>query len=280
MASYRRGARVVALLALLALAAGIVSDAVDWRFWESHALIAGIVGSSIVDILLVAVLNEAIERRQRRRWEVLAQYVMLQLVYNSRLIWTAVAALSGKMPSGARTVSTLDAGFRFVRDTPSLANAVEALLADSGRRPRLHEELGRFVTSSDEILGRWAGVMLNVAVYAELIDRHVELTNRVTWLDGLLHIVEPVNEGEGHHPISRHLAAAQVDDATGDHLVERIVTITQVAAELDRMTLNVALGMVPIDWWAEQLGAKPEVWTGEPAARSSGAATPATVSSS
>ena len=39
---------------------------------------------------------------------------------------------------------------------------------------------------SDELLGRWAGVMLNADVYAEIIDRHVELVGDLAWLGTLL----------------------------------------------------------------------------------------------
>jgi hypothetical protein len=247
-----------------------VSDSADWRFWERHALIAGVVGSFLVVMLSVAVLNEAIERRRRRQWRVLAQYVMLQLAFNARLIWITVAQLAGQIPSGARAASALDAGFRVVRDTPSLTKAVEELLADSNGRRRLREELGHFGTSSEEILARWAAVMLSGVAYAELIDRHVELVSHVSWLDGLLHFVAPVGEEENQHSINRRLAAVQIDDEIEEHqLVTRIVTMTQLAAELDSMTLQLALRVVSVDWWAEQLGlgTTPRVWTAKPMAR-------------
>jgi hypothetical protein len=283
IAFYLRPGRVAACFAIFALVAGIVSDSAEWRFWERHALIAGIVGSLLVVMLSVAILDEAIERRRRRRWKVLAQYVMLQLAFNARLIWTAVAELAGQMPSGARTASALDAGFRVVRDTPSLTKAVEGLVADSESRLRLREELGHFGTSSEEMLARWAAVMLNGVAYAELIDRHVELVSHVSWLDGLLHFVEPVGEEENQHSIKRRLAAVQADDENEqDHLVTRIVTMTQLAAELDSVTLRLALRVVSVDWWAEQLGlgAAPRVWTAKPIAPAAGQARPSATASS
>ena len=60
-----RGTRVLAVVALLALAGGIVSDVVGGSFWAWHALLAGIAASVIVVMLSVAVINELVERRTR-----------------------------------------------------------------------------------------------------------------------------------------------------------------------------------------------------------------------
>ena len=60
-----RGTRILALVALLALAAAIVSDIVEGDFWGRHALLAGLVASVIVVILTVAVVDAVLERRRR-----------------------------------------------------------------------------------------------------------------------------------------------------------------------------------------------------------------------
>jgi peptidoglycan/LPS O-acetylase OafA/YrhL len=69
--SYRRNTRILALLALLACAAAIVSDDANESFWERHPLLAGLAASVIVVMLTVAVVNEALERRSRQRWSIL-----------------------------------------------------------------------------------------------------------------------------------------------------------------------------------------------------------------
>ena len=61
-----RGTRVLAVVALLALVGGIVSDVVGGSFWAWHALLAGIAASVIVVMLSVAVINELLERRTER----------------------------------------------------------------------------------------------------------------------------------------------------------------------------------------------------------------------
>jgi hypothetical protein len=97
--AYLRATRALAALALLALVGGIVSDALAGSFWADHSLLSGLVASVIVVMLTVALVNEVIERRSRQRWSVLAQYVMLQLVRDARLVWTGLAELAGLMTS-------------------------------------------------------------------------------------------------------------------------------------------------------------------------------------
>jgi hypothetical protein len=70
---------------VLALVGGVLSDALAGRFWANHSLLAGLVASVIAVMLTVALVNEALERRGRQRWSVLAQYVMLQLIRDARL---------------------------------------------------------------------------------------------------------------------------------------------------------------------------------------------------
>jgi hypothetical protein len=41
---------------------------------------------------------------------------------------------------------------------------------------------------------------------------------------------------------------------SGEWLADRIVVISQLAEELDRTTLELALRIVPVQWWEERLG--------------------------
>jgi hypothetical protein len=118
--SYLLGTRVLAAVALLALVLGLVSDALEGSFWSHHALLANLAASVIVVMLSVALVNEAVDRRRRRRWRVLAQYVMLELVRHARLVWSGVGELAGLMPAATHSAASIDAGAREVRDTPRL----------------------------------------------------------------------------------------------------------------------------------------------------------------
>jgi predicted nucleic acid-binding protein len=258
--AYLRGTRVLAAVALLALVGGVLSDALDGRAWAGHPLLAGLVASVIVVMLTVALVNEALERRSRQRWSVLAQYVTLQLVRDARLVWTGVAELAGLMPSDPfasdvlTAATAIDAGSSAVRDTDRLTAALRELVAHADKRKRLHDKVTMFLEHNDAVLGRWAAVMLNADLYAEVIDRHVELAGDLAWLSSLLAFELAESDGQTREARSHPAALIEgpLDDGT---LVQRLAAITQLAEQLDRGTLAVALRVVPIEWWREQLGA-------------------------
>lgn len=260
--AYLRGTRALAAIALLALVGGVLSDALAGRFWADHSLLAGLVASVIVVMLTVALVNEALERRSRQRWSVLAQYVMLQLVRDARLVWTGVAELAGLMPSDPyategdvlTAATSIDAGSSAVRDTERLTAALRELVAHADKRKRLHDKVTTFLEHNDAVLGRWAAVMLNADVYAEVVDRHVELAGDLAWVSSLLGF--ELAEDDGRTRKGRSHPAALIEGPLDDErLVHRLAAITQLAEQLDRGTLAVALRIVPIEWWREQLGA-------------------------
>ncbi len=119
---------------------------------------------------------------------------MLQLVRDARMVWTGVAQLAGLMPTDPNategdvlaTATSIDAGSSAVRDTDRLTAALRELVADTDRRKRLHDKVATLLEHKDAVLGRWAAVMLNADVYAEVIDRHVELAGDLAWASSLL----------------------------------------------------------------------------------------------
>jgi hypothetical protein len=258
--SYLRQTRAGALLALLALAVAIASEQFAEHVWVRHPLLAGLASSLIVVMLSVAVLNEALEIRRRRRWSVLAQYVMLELIRDARMVWTSVIELAGLMPADANPAVAIDAAAVIVRDTPRLAKAVHGLLADADRRRVLRDNVVRLVVHNDEVLGRWAAVMLNADAYAEVVDRHVELAESLAWLGSLLDRSEPSDGDELRWQRARSNPAVQITgDMDVDGLTQRLVAITQLAEQLDRRTLGLAVKIVPVAWWEARLGTTAEV---------------------
>jgi hypothetical protein len=253
--SYLRETRTLAAVAVLAFAAGVGSDVLGRHFWTRHPLLANLAASLIVVMLSVALVNEAVERRRRQRWRVLAQYVMLELVRHARMVWTGIIELTGLTPSDDHSAESIDAGARAVRDTPRLAAAIEELVADDVRRRLLHAGISRSVSRSDDVLGRWAAVMLGADAYAQLIDRHVELASDVAWLGNLLDQFEPIDEDRGRQRMSQSSPAVQIVGAFDDkQLADRVVGVTQLAERLDRRTLELALRIVPAEWWAARHG--------------------------
>jgi hypothetical protein len=253
--AYLRRTRLVAVVAVLALAAGIVSDALEGPFWVRHALLAGLAASVIVVMLSVAVINEVLEQRRRQRWSILAQYVMLELVRNARLIWTGVLEHAGLLAAGGARPESVDVNGPLVRDTPRLTAALREVVDDDVRRRALHEEIALLAAHSDEALGRWAAVMLNADVYAEVIDRHVELVSDIGWLNGLLDNSDPPDDHRRRRRAQSSPAVQIEGGITGDQLADRVVVIAQLAEELDRSTLDLALRIVPVAWWQARLGA-------------------------
>jgi hypothetical protein len=243
------------VLALLALAAAIASEQFAEHLWVRHPLLAGLASSAIVVMLSVAVVNEALEIRGRRRWRVLAQYVMLELVRDARMVWTAVVELAGLMPADANPPAAIDAAALVVRDTPRLTKAVHDLLIDADRRRALRDHVVRLVVHNDQVLGRWAAVMLGTDAYAEVVDRHVELAGSLAWLGSLLDRSEPSDEDQLRWHRARSNPAVQITgDMDDDRLAQRIVAITELAEQLDRGTLDLAVKIVPVAWWEARLG--------------------------
>jgi hypothetical protein len=261
-------------VALFALAGAIASEEFAERPWAHHPLFAGLVSSAIVVMLSAAVVNELLAIRRRRRWTVLAQYVMLELVRDARMVWTGVVELAGLLPADAVTPAATDAAALVVRDTPRLSKAVYGLVADADRRRVLRDHVARVVVHNDEVLGRWAAVMLSVDVYAEVVDRHVELAGSLAWLGSLLDQSGP-SDGEEllRWQRARSNPAVQITgDMDDETLAQRLVAITQLAEQLDRGTLDLAVKLVPVAWWEARLGTTAHV--GDDAPEADGRAQP------
>jgi hypothetical protein len=246
----------MAFLAVLALVAGVVSDFKSGQFWSRHTLLAGLVGSVIVVMLSVAVINEVLERRNRQRWSVLAQYVMFELIRNSRMVWLGVLDVAG-LSGTATDPESLKASAAVLRDTPRFTAALCEAVDDFGGRARLHQEVVSLAEHADEVLGRWAAVMLNSEIYTEIMDRHVELAGELAWIAGLLDTSDPPDDPRRQRRARSSPAVQIAGRPDTAWLVDRIVVIAQLAESLDSGTLELALRIVPVEWWESRLAAPP-----------------------
>jgi hypothetical protein len=245
--------RALAALALLVLFGAVVSDALEGSFWTRHALLTSLVGSVIVVMLSVAVVNEVVERRRRRRWSVLAQYVMFELVRNARMIWSGVLELAGLIVLDGRRES-VEASRRVARDTPRLTEAVRTIVDDESRYESLRSEIAFLAANCDHVLSRWASIMVTSDVYAGVIDQHVELGGDIAWIAGLFDASYPPADA-ARRKRARSSPAVEIEsELSGEWLADRIVVIAQLAEELDRTTLELALRIVPVQWWEDRLG--------------------------
>jgi hypothetical protein len=189
-----RATRIVSGISVLVLCAAVAWDLADDRFWFDHTLFTALVASLLVVALTAAVLNEVLERRQRERWSVLAQYAVFDLVRTARLVWTGLLELTDLVSDEELEDGTLAAGTEAVLDTPRLAAAMGEIMASPDRRELLHRLIGRLHAHGREVLGRWADVMVNSGTYAEILDRHVELYSRLYWWGSVLDESDPLEE--------------------------------------------------------------------------------------
>src|SRR5437899_10416676 len=123
--TYVRATRIIGGLSVLVLFGAIAWDLANDGFWSSHTLFTSLVASLVVVAVTAAALNEVLERRQRERWSVLAQYALFELVGTARLVWTGLLELAGLVPDGDFEDAGLAAGSDAVLDTPRLAAALD-----------------------------------------------------------------------------------------------------------------------------------------------------------
>ncbi len=254
-----RTTRIIGLVSVLVLAGAIAWDLADDSFWSKHTLFTGLVASIIVVAVTAAVLNEVLERRQRERWSVLAQYALFDLVSTARHVWAGLLELAGLVPDGELDDGALAAGSEAVRDTRLLTAAMDEMLADADRREQLHRLITELLARGQEALGRWADVMVNSGTYAEIIDRHVELYSRVYWWGSVLNESDPLEEHRSLPRLTRVSPATQtyygrVED---EWLRDNLVAIAQLAESLDQTSFELAMRIVPVDWWRSQLPDRP-----------------------
>src|SRR5262249_29536519 len=256
--TYVRSTRIIGGLSVLILALPVASDLPNDGFWARHTLLTGLVASVIVVAVTAAVVNEVLERRQRERWSVLAQYALFDLIHTARLVWSGLLELAGLVPDGEVDEGALAAGSEAVLDTPRLAAAMDQLLASAEGRERLHRLIAKLLDHSQEVLGRWADVMVNSGTYAEIIDRHVELYSRLYWWGSVLDESDPLEEHLTRPRLSRLSPATQTRGPIEDEwLRDNLVAIAQLAESLDRSSFELAMRIVPIDWWEAQLPDRP-----------------------
>jgi len=257
-----RSTRIIGGISVLVLAAAVAWDLTDDGFWVRHALFTSLVASLIVVAVTAAVLNEVLERRQRERWSVLAQYALFDLVRTARLVWSSLLELAGVLPEGELGGDALATATDAVLDTPRLAAAIDEMLADADRREQLHRLIGDLQGQGQEVLGRWADVMVNSGTYAEILDRHVELYSRLSWWGSVLDESDPLEEHLNRPMLSRLSPATRTSGPVEDEwLRDNLVAIAQLAEVLDRGSFELAMRIVPLDWWTTQLPDRPSTVT-------------------
>jgi hypothetical protein len=249
----RAPAAVVGAASVALIAAAIASDFVIGSFWAKHAMLTSLVASLLIVVISVAVVNELIERRERRRWSLLAQSVMFALVQSARLTWTTLVEVLRLTEVHSGSVESLLERARVALDRARVRGHARAAgrprapaAAPAGTRAPQHH--------ASEVIANWATVLVGAAPYAALLDRHVELQGRLEWLSSVLAHREPAPDSG---MVSRRMtlssiAAEQADQFDDDWIHDMVVSITALATRLDYDSRELAFSLVAADWWIER----------------------------
>jgi hypothetical protein len=247
---------VIAGLAGLALIAGATLwDVLADHWWQHHALVTSLVANVLVVAVTAVVVNEIVERRDRRRWNLLAQSVLFALLQSARATWTGLVELLhlGEVRSGS--LEPLLTAASLARDSARVSAASRELLADPERREQLQRLCAALSEHTSEVIARWAPVMVGARPYASTLDRHVELSERLGWLHSVLAHNEPLDgAGLRERVLTRSSVASESAEDLGDddRLHDQLLAIINLATELDYTAREQAYALVPLSWWAER----------------------------
>jgi hypothetical protein len=85
----------------------------------------------------------------------------------------------------------------------------------------------------------------------------------VAWIAGVFDATYPPGDRR-RRTRARNSPAVEIEsELSSEWLADRIVVITQLAEELDRTTLELALRLVPVEWWEERLGTSSPISRGK-----------------
>lgn len=251
-------------LGLVLLIAAAVSDFLAASFWERHSLLTSLVANLLVVAVTVAVVNQWVEMRDRKRWSLLAQNVLFALIQTARATWTGLVEVLelGEVRSGA--VEPLLQAAAIARDPERVSPAIVRLLADPERRARLQRVAGALAEHAASVIADWAPVMVSARTYASVLDRHVELAGRLEWLNNVLAHNEPEQEQSPRaRSLTRSSVASEHAEALGNDvwLEDQILALLALATELDYQSREQAFSIVPGSWWTQRtagLAGRPE----------------------
>jgi hypothetical protein len=93
----------------------------------------------------------------------------------------------------------------------------------------------------------------------------VELGGDVAWIAWLFDSTHPPADARREKRARSSPAVEIESELGGEWLADRLVVVTQLAEELDRATLELALRIVPVQWREERLDCSDGLaWTGPP----------------
>jgi hypothetical protein len=252
------GDRRLQLAAAAGLALVLVSAASDFllgAFWEHHGLLTSLVANLVVVGVTVVVVNQVVEGRDRRRWNLLAQSVLFALIQSSRATWTGMLDVLELADVQSGSVESLIEGKDVALDSARVSRAADALLRDEERRARLQKLSVGLSSHASEVIAKWAPVMVSARPYAAVLDSHVELAGRLEWLSNVITHNEPPDD-QSLRDRRLTLSSIATEHAeqlgTDEWLHDQILAIVTLATKLDYEARAYAYSIAPLSWWAER----------------------------
>jgi hypothetical protein len=239
---------------VLVLAAG-ASDFVVGSFWDRHGMLTSLVANLIVVGVTVAVVNQVVEGRDRRRWNLLAQNVLFALIQSARATWTTMLDVLELADVESGSVESLVEGKEVALDAARVSQAADGLLRDGERRARLQRVSVGLSSHASDVIAKWSPVMINAGPYAEVLDRHVELAARLEWLSNVLtHNEPPEGQSRADRTLTRSAVATEHAELLGtdEWLHDQLLAIVTLATELDYEAREYAYAIAPLSWWSER----------------------------
>ncbi len=244
----------IAVAGALLTALAVASDLWIRTFWSRHPMLTSLVANLVVVVISVAVINELIEARNRRRWNLLAQSVLFALVQSARWTWTTMIDVLGLGEVRSGAMESILEGARLALDAERVSAAASELLGDAERRQRLQRTMERLSRHANDVIAARAGLMVGAAPYASLLDRHVELQARLDWVSSVLAHREPAPDRSWSTQALTlsNVATEEADSVDETWLHDMVVAITVLATRLDYESREVALSLASNDWWNER----------------------------
>jgi hypothetical protein len=225
----RTTTRLAAGLSLIALAFVSLSDFLFTNFWDQNAMVTSVVADILVLIVGVAVVNEFLAARSRRRWREVADYSLTELSSSCRHVWVELAELIGVGRRDELSREELRALLQLPpRGERSLDHLAHRFADDAAGPRRLKPVVEEVIRTTRGVLTSWAPVLVETP-YSSALSRYVELQMLLARVDVVL-----FEEVEGKRASY---------EGTGDPewLASHLVSLIQLGSQLD-LEFHTAVG--------------------------------------
>ena len=222
--------RIAAALSLVALLCLTISDFVLTGFWDKNAMATSVLADILVLIVGVAVVNEFLAARSRRRWRLVADYSLVELASECRRVWVRLAET---IDLGRRTDLSREDFRALLMGAAEDAERLEQRAHDFARDPDARRELqrvvGELVAAARDVLTSWAPVLIETP-YSGALSRYVEL-------QGLLGMLDVALWAEARGDVPSYVGAGDPE-----WIGSRLATLIQLGSEIE-LELNAVSSM-------------------------------------